>query len=499
MTAAESARDLLSAVTNPVSHSELAAHLLRDYSLELFDALTGLVLTHVEELGGMELSNVLWAYTTVGHRDMRLANAVAQSLLGKLSELGSAELANVLWALSRTGIYDPQFVLAVSERVWDALPSASPRQLAAILQAYAWFRQRDPELEEDEDLLRSIAAKVRAQVAAASATDLALALSCMARLRRADGALLAEACAALRREVATTPLPVLAEATWACALLQYRELTFLEAVAMRVAQAVQQVTELTPVPPAMASGVRSTLPLPLRQRNHGADRRGAWTSTEHIKPLEAESATAWGRLLRAREPAHKLPAYLLPAAFVAFQAEMDGRDDAPSGGHGGQGQHAALHLPGVALSRRALEAEVVAALRAMGLKLRPSSTVDGMLHMDHTMPINGLSICVEVLSAACCTAEPPHWPMGPAVCRLRSLVFRGWTPLVVPFSEWEALSAEETPSGPEVTQPAEGGKVVMAQQAAAAAQQRYLRRKLEELLGEELPPVQQLAPKRRMG
>jgi hypothetical protein len=52
MRAAESARDLLAAITQPVSYSELAAHLTRDYSVELFDSLSGLVLCHVDELSG---------------------------------------------------------------------------------------------------------------------------------------------------------------------------------------------------------------------------------------------------------------------------------------------------------------------------------------------------------------------------------------------------------------------------------------------------------------
>lgn len=45
-----------------------------------------------------------------------------------------------------------------------------------------------------------------------------------------------------------------------------------------------------------------------------------------INPLEAESAGAWVRLLRGRSPLHRLPEHLLPAAFVAMQAEEAGRD-----------------------------------------------------------------------------------------------------------------------------------------------------------------------------
>ncbi len=141
--------------------------------------------------------------------------------------------------------------------------------------------------------------------------------------------------------------------------------------------------------------------------------------------------------------------------------------------------------------------------------------------------INGLTICLEVLSADCCTLDPPHSPLGHAAARLRSLEFRGWRPLVVPFHEWAALGPEEgtpallamhprsdgstgLPLGGQVQGPggvAEGAGVVgtpegrarraAALEAAAAARRRYLVRKLEELIGEELPPLPQVPPKRR--
>ena len=113
--------------------------------------------------------------------------------------------------------------------------------------------------------------------------------------------------------------------------------------------------------------------------------------------------------------------------------------------------------------------------------------------------INGLTICVEVLSAGCCTLDTPHRPMGPAAARVRSLEFRGWTPLVVPFHEWSALAADDSPPAL-ARQAGPDGEVkrLRALQEAAAARQRYLRIKLEELLGEELPPLPQKAAKRRM-
>ncbi len=52
MAAAEGARDVLAAVTHPVSYTELAAHLARDYSAELFDAVAGLVRATVDEMSG---------------------------------------------------------------------------------------------------------------------------------------------------------------------------------------------------------------------------------------------------------------------------------------------------------------------------------------------------------------------------------------------------------------------------------------------------------------
>ncbi|GIL45732.1 hypothetical protein Vafri_2898 [Volvox africanus] len=753
MTAAEAARDLLSAITHPVSYTELAAHMVRDYSVELFDSLSGLILCHLDELNGPELSNLLWAYGTVGHRDLGLAACVTQSLLCKISELAPAELANVLWALQRLGIYDSQFVSSASEHVWDRLPAATPRQLAAMVQSYAWFRQQDPQLEEDEDLMRSIAAKFRQQLSSASATEIALVLSGMARLRRADEALLADACAVLRGMVDSTELPSLAEAIWSCALLQHRDLELMEVVAERVSEALRRATGLTqptsqttanpgnPYPltlqpggggsgvlsatvatgkvtgdtpskncapaekatecSALASrGTVSVVGLPRRQelptlsptpsswqplappqqqqeqhlrhwssphlraqwkgdtivpivacnangaqqhfsslwptrigpggRSHpcslyerfnpcllddwqnapmsgsapsshappgplgegsGAPAPAASNTHLHTKamphgqgslpsivgcadaaalldadvvskllwsygalhcysnslytllfrqlqrlhpecmswsalarlmgaqvkvvelqsspgncrinPLEAESVTAWTRLMRTRLPAHKLPERYLAPCFVAFHAEQMARgytglemkgEVAIAGSSGASLQQ----QPGSPISRATLQAEVATTLRDMGLQLRQSASVDGLFSMEHTILINGLTICLEVLAVGCCTLDPPHRPMGPSVARLRSLEFRGWTPLIVPFYEWAALAPEENgtdwarsvgPDGEHQRQ--------QVHQATNAARHAYLRLRLEDLLGEQLPPML-TSPKHRV-
>ncbi|GLI64034.1 hypothetical protein VaNZ11_007172, partial [Volvox africanus] len=754
MTAAESARDLLSAIMHPVSYTELAAHMVRDYSVELFESLSGLILCHLDELNGPELSNLLWAYGTVGHRDLGLAACVTQSLLCKISELAPAELANVLWALQRLGLYDSQFVSSASEHVWDRLPAATPRQLAAMVQSYAWFRQQDPQLEEDEDLMCSIAAKFRQQLSSASPTEIALVLSGMARLRRADEALLADACAVLRGMIDSSELPALAEAIWSFALLQHRDLELMELVAERVSEALRRAAGLTqptshttansgnPYPltlqpcgggsgvlsatvatekvtgdtpsnncapaekaigfSALAEkfamrGTVSVVGFPRRQdmptlsptpsswqpptapqqqeqqlrpwssphlraqwkgdtiapivacnangaqqhfsalwptrigpggRSHpcslyerfnpcllddwqntpmsssapsnhappgllgsGAPAPAASNTHVHTKampqgqgslapifgcadaaalldadvvskllwsygalhcysnslytllfrqlqrlhpecmswsalarlmgaqvkvvelqpspgncrinPLEAESVTAWTRLMRNRVPTHKLPERYLAPCFVAFHAEQMARDYTGLEMTGevdiaGLSGASLQQQPGSPISRATLQDEVATTLRDMGLQLRQSASVDGLFNLEHTILINGLTICLEVLAAGCCTLDPPHRPMGPSVARLRSLEFRGWTPLIVPFYEWAALAPEENGTdwarsvGPDVEHQRQ-----QVPQATNTARHAYLRRRLEDLLGEQLPPML-MNPKHRV-
>jgi hypothetical protein len=45
-----------------------------------------------------------------------------------------------------------------------------------------------------------------------------------------------------------------------------------------------------------------------------------------LNPLEADSATAWARQLRARPPQHALPEHMLQGAFVALQAQRQGQE-----------------------------------------------------------------------------------------------------------------------------------------------------------------------------
>eukprot|EP00198_Chlamydomonas_reinhardtii_P001014 XP_001690349.1 predicted protein [Chlamydomonas reinhardtii] len=695
MTAAESARDVLSAITHPVSYTELAAHLARDYSPELFDAVTGLVLCHAEEMSGPELSNILWAYSTVGHHDDGLVGAALAALAGKVSELGPADLANTVWAVTRHDAYNPDLVAALAERVWEALPACNPQQLAALV-----------------------------QVGSAGAPEVALLLSAMARLRRYDPALLADACRLLAAAAPSAPLCALAEATWALALLQHVDEPLLKAVVDRVTEAARVASGLAPAPQSVAGSVSSSLPLPLRagtaaaaaatmaavakntqssesvklaaalqkqasslakdQRRAGGGGEGAASSTggsvsaayasrkarsrqalaaaqsaparysamwptqvgpgghlspctlterfnpslpfhwsaeaqgagaggahgaaaaqaqlqqaavdggavkgasaaagekgnaddaaaladpdavskflwgfgalhcysdplytllfrvlprlrhdraswsalarlmgAHVKalelqpgvglcrinPLEAESTTAWIRLQRSRTPLHRMPDHFLTSAFVAFQAEGLGRDNHWAHPEAQRQQEREQHVdrmqpqpPYATLSRLELESEVATTLQAMGVELRPSATVDGMFTLPHTMLINGMTLSVEVLSAGCCALDPPHHALGPAVARLRSLEFRGWSPLVVPFHEWAALAAEEGPAALALTAEPDGAaKRAAALLAAAAARQRYLLRKMEEVVGEQINPDElrrtQKMPRRRL-
>ncbi|KAG2448868.1 hypothetical protein HYH02_006218 [Chlamydomonas schloesseri] len=755
MTAAESARDVLSAIAHPVSYVEVAAHLARDYSPELFDAVTGLVLCHAEEMSGPELSNILWAYTTVGHHDEGLLASVLGALGAKVSELGPGDLANTAWAMARHEAYEPELVAALSERVWEALPACSPRQLAALAQGFAYFRQQEPQLEEDEDLLKSISARFREQVDSASAPEVATLLSALARLRRYDPVLLADACRLLAAAAPSAPLCALAEATWALALLQYVHEPLLEAVVDRVTEAARVASGLAPAPQSVATSVSSSLPIPLRAgtaaaaaatmavvakntqctesvqlatalqnqasslakdqrraagaggfgsglgglvntggaggagpagagagaggevgsastggsvptayagrkaRSRGAlaaargggapapysamwptqvgpgghlspctlaerfnpslpfnwsaeatgagampgapgaagaasksqqgpldaatgsaaaaaDKaaaedaaaladpdtvskflwgfgalhcysdplytllfrvlprlrhdRASWSALArlmgaHLKalelqpgvglcrinPLEAESTTAWIRLQRSRTPLHRMPDHFLTSAFVAFQAEGLGRDHDWAHPAAQRQQEQEQHVdrmqpqpPHVMLSRLELESEVAATLRAMGVELRPSATIDGLFALPHTMLINGMTLSVEVLSAGCCALDPPHHALGPAVARLRSLEFRGWSPLVVPFHEWAALAAEEGPAAllALTGEPDGAAKRAAALQAAAAARQRYLLCKLEEVVGEKINEDElrrtQKMPRRRL-
>lgn len=143
------------------------------------------------------------------------------------------------------------------------------------------------------------------------------------------------------------------------------------------------------------------------------------------------------------------------------------------------------------------------------LTLIPCPHPDNVCFPTPTLPapalhsINGMTLSVEVLSAGCCALDPPHHALGPAVARLRSLEFRGWSPLVVPFHEWAALAAEEGPAALALTAEPDGAaKRAAALLAAAAARQRYLLRKMEEVVGEQINPDElrrtQKMPRRRL-
>lgn len=227
--------------------------------------------------------------------------------------------------------------LACGGKPWA--PSAASHRpgcrLMPCVQGFAYFRQQEPQLEEDEDLLKSISVRFReqvgpwvlglgrevgwacygrprpvcartctagkkvaklrpthiavrsraassapnllasssplerlyllcVQVGSAGAPEVALLLSAMARLRRYDPALLADACRLLAAAAPSAPLCALAEATWALALLQHVDEPLLKAVVDRVTEAARVASGLAPAPQSVAGSVSSSLPLPLR-------------------------------------------------------------------------------------------------------------------------------------------------------------------------------------------------------------------------------------------
>ncbi len=222
----------------------------------------------------------LWALATADHRAPSLVSSASSCLAAHVGELDAADLANALWATAMLRAYDPDFAAAVVEQAWDVLPHATPRQTVSILQGFAFLAQHDAQLAQDTDFMASITSRYHAQVRAdvllppvhaarslltaarrppthacpqlpkATVSEIAVGLAALAELRHANRPLLDDAAGRLGEGAATAWLPALAEAAWALAVLQHPHAAFTQALAQRIAAAVQLATANVP-PPGM--------------------------------------------------------------------------------------------------------------------------------------------------------------------------------------------------------------------------------------------------------
>lgn len=90
-----------------------------------------------------ELTNLLWAYATMGKKDMPLCSAVTDAALPRLAEFKPQELANLAWAYGKLGYKDVVMLDAVVDALLRSLSSCIPQDFANTMWALAALRHRN--------------------------------------------------------------------------------------------------------------------------------------------------------------------------------------------------------------------------------------------------------------------------------------------------------------------------------------------------------------------
>ena len=92
------------------------------------------------------LSNLVWAYATLGHSAPQLLDAVAQAAMGSMGSFNPQDLSNLVWAYATLGHSAPQLLDAVAQAAMGSMGSFKPQGLSNLVWAYATLGHRAPQL-----------------------------------------------------------------------------------------------------------------------------------------------------------------------------------------------------------------------------------------------------------------------------------------------------------------------------------------------------------------
>ncbi|KAF8065534.1 hypothetical protein HT031_003135 [Scenedesmus sp. PABB004] len=115
----------------------------------------------LEKLPGFSaqnLSNLLWSFVYLHHRDEQLLAAASAQVVAKIDEFKPQELANVVWALASMEHYEPCLMEVVARRALSLSSAFKEQELSNILWAFAKLHHYDDALFAH--LLGAVAAKL---------------------------------------------------------------------------------------------------------------------------------------------------------------------------------------------------------------------------------------------------------------------------------------------------------------------------------------------------
>ena len=336
----------------------------------------------VGELNPQELANTAWAYTTAGRPAPALYDALATEAAARVRTLNPQGIANLAWAFARAGRAAPRLFDVMAAEAVLQIDEFNAQDLANTAWAYAKVGYPAGALFD------TIAAAAPSRVGEFNAQALANTAWAYATAGHPAPALFDAIAAAAPARVGDFSPQALANTAWACAVVDadgaalnalFRSPKFVNCCAAHEALG--------------AFGAEA-----LRQLHQWQ----LWRD-ERVERGEAGGASAWP----------PLPSELAARCRAAFTAE-EGR---PS----------------------MLQRQVEGTLAAIGLPPRSEVLTPLGYSLDAVIEVGGSEVAVEV-------DGPTHFvgqtPTGATALKRRQLRAAGWSLVVVPYWEWNALGRD---------------------------------------------------------
>eukprot|EP00397_Hematodinium_sp_SG-2012_P012793 GEMP01012975.1.p1 GENE.GEMP01012975.1~~GEMP01012975.1.p1 ORF type:complete len:763 (+),score=211.79 GEMP01012975.1:35-2323(+) len=118
--------------------ARLKIHIAKDPCAQrLLRLLSQLVILGCSEFRARDLSNVAWAFATLGEVDNALLLTVAAEVTRKICEFNEQNLSNTIWAFAKLRLRHDPMVVAIAEETMKKIANFTPQGLSNIAWAFA--------------------------------------------------------------------------------------------------------------------------------------------------------------------------------------------------------------------------------------------------------------------------------------------------------------------------------------------------------------------------
>lgn len=193
-------------------------------------------ITKMDVFSAQNLSNLLWSFVYLHHRDEALMAAVAKKVVSKVTEFKPQELANVVWAFASMDHYEPHLMDVVGARALALVDQFKEQELSNVVWAFAKLHHYE------QGLFAHLLAAVKAKLPHFLPQGVSNIAWALATAGHRDEPLFEQLLAHCVSDIGSYDVQGLSNLLWACATLGHRDPTFLQAVLQECTARIERMS-----------------------------------------------------------------------------------------------------------------------------------------------------------------------------------------------------------------------------------------------------------------